>query len=79
MAWEPNTAEDRRELAYRVSDGLEVRLLWSKDDDRVAVRVADGRTGDAFELPVVDANPLDVFHHPYAYAAFEGIRYRTAV
>jgi hypothetical protein len=70
--------EGPRELAYRASDGLEVSLLWSEADDRLAVRVSDGRSGDSFELPVGEANPLHVFYHPYAYAAFEGIEYRVA-
>jgi hypothetical protein len=78
MACELKTAEDRRELAHRASDGIEVSLVWSKGDDALAVRVCDGKNGDSFELPVGEANPLDVFHHPYAYAAFEGIEYRAA-
>jgi hypothetical protein len=70
--------EDWRELAYRASDGVEVSLFWSKDDDELVVRVSDGRTRDSFELPVGKANPLDVFYHPYAYAAFAGLDHRTA-
>ena len=59
-----------RELDSRVSDGIEVRLLWRAQDDRVLVAVRDGRTGDAFAVEVADdQRALDVFHHPYAYAA----------
>jgi hypothetical protein len=59
-----------RELDHRVSDGIEVRLLWSVPDHRLLVAVADGRTGDAFTVEVRDGErALDVFHHPYAYAA----------
>ena len=58
-----------RELDSRVSDGIHVRLLWNEPDDSVLVSVADHRTGDAFTLPVrTGQRPLDVFHHPYAYA-----------
>jgi hypothetical protein len=78
MASGVTRSEERRELAYRASDGVEVSLLWRKDDDGLAVRVFDGRTGDCFELPVGEASPLHVFYHPYAYAAFEGIDYRAA-
>jgi hypothetical protein len=39
--------------------------------------VADGRTGEAFELAAHRENPLDVFYHPYAYAAFSWVPYRT--
>ena len=59
-----------RELDSRVSDGIEVRLLWRAQDERVLVAVCDGRTGDAFSVEVADdQRALDVFHHPYAYAA----------
>ncbi len=59
-----------RELDSRSSDGIHVRLLWYPHDARISVAVHDTKTGDAFELPVPDATrALDVFHHPYAYAA----------
>lgn len=59
-----------RELASRRTDGIEVRLLWRSHDDGCLVTVSDGRTGDAFAVEVGrDERALDVFHHPYAYAA----------
>ena len=59
-----------RELDRRTGDGIEVRLLWSQNDGHVTVAVTDTKTGEAFELPVREGErPLDVFHHPYAYAA----------
>jgi hypothetical protein len=58
-----------KELDYRVSDGIEVRLLWRPEDDRALVAVADAKTGESFTLEVsADQRALDVFHHPYAYA-----------
>jgi hypothetical protein len=36
----------------------------------VSVAVHDGKTGEAFDLPVRDGErAIDVFRHPYAYAA----------
>ncbi len=59
-----------RELDRRTGDGIEVRLLWSQHDGHVTVAVTDTRTGEMFELPVREGDrALDVFHHPYAYAA----------
>jgi hypothetical protein len=59
-----------RELNHRVSDGIDVRLLWRERDDRVLVAVSDGRTGEAFAIEVADGErALDVFRHPFAYAA----------
>jgi len=58
-----------RELDSRVSDGIEVRLLWSSADGNLSVAVNDSRTGQSFSVDVPDAKrSLDVFHHPYAYA-----------
>jgi hypothetical protein len=62
------------ELDRRHSDGIHVRLLWSREDDRVAVAVADTKTGAAFVVEIRRGDSaLDVFHHPYAYAAWQRI------
>jgi hypothetical protein len=66
-------------LASRKSAGIRVMLLWAADTDTVAVLVCDDCTKKQFELVVEpDANPIDVYEHPYAYAAWQGIDYRTA-
>jgi hypothetical protein len=57
------------ELASRESDGLTVSLCWRRSDNHVTVVVSDARLGESFEVEVGGNNPLDVFHHPYAYAA----------
>jgi hypothetical protein len=65
----------RRELDARSGDGFDVRLWWDPVDDRVAVTVADSRTGLEFEVPVRDGEaPLDVFRHPFAYATDRALR-----
>ena len=58
-----------RELNHRVNDGIEVRLLWNSDTDRVSVSVAETRYDVSFEFAVAAVDALDAFHHPYAYAA----------
>jgi hypothetical protein len=63
-----------RELHHRVNDGIRVRLLWSEEDGRLWVRVVDHKRGAAFVVEVHDrTRALDVFHHPYSYAAHYGI------
>lgn len=58
------------ELDSRVSDGVQVRLLWHPADGRVSVAVHDDKTGEAFELSIAEGErPREVFQHPYAYAA----------
>jgi len=69
----PENITTIRELDSRVSHGVQVRLLWCEHDDRVWVAVLDTKTRDAFRVLVAEGErPLDVFHHPYAYAAHHG-------
>jgi hypothetical protein len=68
--------ETRRELAHRVSNGIEVTLFWSKPANRVTVEVSDTRFGESFELEVDPGDALDAFHHPYAYATSHKARAR---
>jgi hypothetical protein len=67
-----HTLPARLELAYRSTDGIDVFLLWCREDDSLAVVVID-ENADSFELVVTATEALDVFEHPYAYAAYRGI------
>ena len=61
-------------LAERKNAGIQGTLLWAEDTDAVAVLVRDESTHDQFELSVESgANALDIFEHPYAYAAWRGV------
>lgn len=63
-----------RELDQRSNSDVSVALLWRERDGRVLVAVRDSRNGESFELEVGEGErALDVFHHPYAYAAWHGI------
>ena len=65
-------------LASRKNTGIRVTLLWAADTNTTAVLVHDDSTNDEFELLVEpDTNPIDVYQHPYAYAAWRGIDYQT--
>jgi hypothetical protein len=70
------TPKVAKELAVRAMDGLEVALLWYTREGALSVVVNDSRTHDSFELVLGDGDDaLDVFHHPYAYAALRGVDY----
>jgi hypothetical protein len=71
MAGTSATQEPYRELAHRTNDGVEVVLLWHQPSDELIVTVSDERNGAYFELPAEPRRALDVFNHPYAYAAEE--------
>jgi hypothetical protein len=57
------------ELAQRENDGIAVTLVWHSGTDRLTVKVRDQRNGDSFDLAAHARNALDVFNHPFAYAA----------
>ena len=64
-----------RELAYRITEEVEVSLRWDPSDDRLTVAVTNRRTGNGFELLAKSDDALDVFHHPHAYAARRVVRH----
>jgi hypothetical protein len=57
------------ELHHRSADGIEVTLLWSRRSNTLTVAVEDSRSGEMFLLPAPAEKALDVFEHPFAYAA----------
>jgi hypothetical protein len=63
------TDSTRTELHHRSADGIEVSLLWSRRTNTLTVAVEDSRSGVSFELPAPAEKALDVFEHPFAYAA----------
>ena len=67
-----------QELLVRERDGLEVALVWRQDVDALAVVVSDQRVGATFEITAPRDRALDVFHHPYAYAAAQGVEFQVA-
>lgn len=64
-----------KELAYRRDGGIEVALFWNTETGSLIVSVADVASDEAFNLPVAPVQALDVFYHPYAYAASMGVVY----
>ena len=60
-------------LASRMNTGIQVTLLWASGTNTTAVVVRDDTTNEQFELLVEPGtNPIDVYQHPYAYAAWRG-------
>ena len=73
------TPTGTRELDHRNADGVDVTLLWHPTGDFLSVVVSDERIGRAFELVLDDRdNAMDVFNHPYAYAAHRGLEFDVA-
>lgn len=75
----PTATRPLRELAYRQSNNLQIKLYWSEQDGNLLVTVDDLLTDQRFEIDAPRHAALDVFHHPFAYlgrsaAARESIR-----
>jgi hypothetical protein len=66
------------ELLVRETNGIEVALVWRREADTLAVVVNDERIGSSFEIDAPRDRALDAFHHPFAYAAAQGIEFATA-
>ena len=64
-----SAATERRELAHRSTNGIEVTLLWTESTNTVAIAVLDTHSGEELEFEVNGSRALDAFNHPYAYAA----------
>ena len=55
-----------RELAYRVSGGMEIRLYWNADEDSTSVEVWQPASGELLLLEVPRERALEAFYHPFA-------------
>ena len=65
-----NTSSTLHELDARRIDGIEVTMFWDSSSERVTVAVNDVKGGESFEILVLPGeSAMDVFHHPFAYAA----------
>lgn len=65
-----------RELDSRWSNGIQVRLLWRQLDGQLFVAVVDTGSGESFRIDLREGDrPLDIFQHPFAYAADHRIRH----
>jgi hypothetical protein len=74
----PTDENWRTELMSRVSNGITVRLLWSRAMNLVTIAVADAANDDYFELVLDEHEPaLEVFNHPFAHAAARGLEFLT--
>jgi hypothetical protein len=68
----------RTELISRESNGVTVRLLWSRATNLVTVAVDDVGSDDYFELVLDEGErALEVFNHPFAHAAARGLEFPT--
>lgn len=58
--------QPRRELARRVSGGVEVTLYWSPLDNSTTVEVWQAASEETFVFAVAAERALEAFYHPFA-------------
>ena len=58
-----------RELAERTSNGTRIRLYWRQGTRELWVEIWERELDVTIEIPADPERALEVFHHPYAYAA----------
>jgi hypothetical protein len=63
------TTAARRELAHRVTGGLEITLYWNPHDDSTTIEVHQMSTAETIAFPVRAAQALEAFNHPFAHLA----------
>ena len=62
----PTSCGSRRELASRVSSGIEVTLYWCEHDDTTSVEVRRPESDEVLVFGVAGEHALEAFHHPFA-------------
>jgi hypothetical protein len=63
------SVQPRRELARRVSGGIEVTLYWNPSDNGTTVEVWQATTEETLVVPVPPERALEAFYHPFAQLA----------
>jgi hypothetical protein len=61
------TKAQPRELACRVTGGIEVTLFWNADDNSTSVQVRQPASGETLLFTVAREQALDAFYHPFAH------------
>jgi hypothetical protein len=67
----------RRELARRLSGGIEVTLYWSPDDNTTHVEVSQPAIEEPLLFNVPRERALDAFYHPFSHPTAEGERWNA--
>ena len=62
-------SDGRRELARRVSGGIEITLYWSIRDNGTSIEVWQPSTEELLTFPVAHERALEAFYHPFAQLA----------
>jgi len=56
------------DLATRRGGGIEVALIWDRQEETLVVFAYDATTSEEFAIPVSQEEATEVYRHPFAYA-----------
>ena len=56
------------DIATRSGGGIEVALIWNRDEGSLVVFAYDAMTSEEVAIAVTDAEATEVYEHPFAYA-----------
>lgn len=56
------------DLATRKNGGIEVALIWNREDQTLVVFAHDRHTDEEVAIPVTGDEATEVYRHPFAYA-----------
>jgi hypothetical protein len=56
-----------RELARRVSGGMEITLFWTAAGNRTSVEIAQPASGESLLFEVPRSRALEAFYHPFTH------------
>lgn len=56
------------DIATRRAGGIEVALIWNRQEKTLVVFAYDPETSEEIAIPVTQEEAADVYRHPFAYA-----------
>lgn len=59
---------DLVDLATRAAGGIEVALIWDRDEKTLVVFAHDSTTSEEVAIPVSGEEATEIYRHPFAYA-----------
>jgi hypothetical protein len=59
---------DLVDIATRSGGGIEVALIWNREEESLVVFAYDAMTSEEVEIAVTGAEATEVYQHPFAYA-----------
>jgi hypothetical protein len=60
------------DLATRTGGGIEVALIWDRDEKTLVVFAHDLTTREEVAIPVSGEEAAEIYRHPFAYAHRSG-------